>query len=138
MLENSDSFEIRQELHKLLFEFRGSHASDIFIKYYPFFNNNKDRMDEIFLYMISFFRDLSVFSLRNKNSKLINMDIENNIKDFYSKNDIQRSNMLECVKICEQAKKSIDANTNFEISVCDMLLRIRREFQNAQSSGSQI
>lgn len=131
ILENEDSNNIRERSIDCMFDLAKGRSKDIFIKHFPFFNENKNVIDEIILYLTSWFRDGAVFLSGSADNKIINSDMKDKLINFCDINSLTPLKSVKCTKVCEKAKTDIGLNASFEICICEMLIRIRRELINA-------
>jgi DNA polymerase-3 subunit delta' len=88
-------------------------------------DKNRDFIDDIFLIFNLFYRDLLVYMKTKNENLLINSDKKDIILDNISK--ISSYKIESNLDIINETKKSLDLNSNFNLSIEVMLLKLQEE-----------
>ncbi|MEN8904857.1 MAG: DNA polymerase III subunit delta' C-terminal domain-containing protein [Clostridiales bacterium] len=124
VLENENFLDIRNNVIEFI-RFIINKDYNKTINIYEFFNSNKDNIDDIFLVMNLFYRDILVY-LKTKNEKiLINSDKKDIIIDIFSK--VSSFKIENDIKFINDARRKINTNVNFQLVIEVMLLKLQEE-----------
>ncbi len=118
--KNDDFFEKRDQVIKIINELLKGDKTKAFSSL-PFFNSNKDTIDDIFDIMIYWFRDLLIYKEVGKSDLIINKD-KFEILSGQSSIDYNRINGI--MNKIENTRRNIYNNVNFALSIETMLLNI--------------
>ncbi len=129
MLEDEGLEELRSETAKTIKRIPKSGYKVILIDIYQFFNDNKDSIDDIIMFMISWFRDAAVLCNDPLSENVINIDQREEINSFRSVSGASSEGCMRCVEICGRSAAELKMNAAFEINICSMLLKLRKEFK---------
>ena len=88
-----------------------------------YFLDNKDRIDNIFEIMISFFRDIIVLKECNDSKLLINLDMEEII--IAESHKYTAKNLYNILTSIKKASENIKRNINYQLIIETMLLNIQ-------------
>lgn len=120
LAEDEDFFKRREELISILdYLIRGDKTRAF--STIDFFNDNKDRIDEILDMMIYWFRDLMVYKSIEFNEILINID---KIDKLSEQIHIEFNKINDIIENIMDTKANIRRNVNFQLAIETMLLNI--------------
>lgn len=124
-LLNDENFSsIRSGTFEIVFKIPNSKYSDI-IDMINFYVQNKSMIDIIFYTMTSLYRDVLITYISGNESILINLDIKDII--YLNKNNFTIEKLLCNIDVIENTYKSIKQNSNYELSIEVMLLKLWEE-----------
>lgn len=146
MAEKEGLIDLRESISELLFDIHSQKSADVFTRWFPVFNENKDDFMYIHTFLSSLLRDGAIIARGVDNgadngvnhgvehgvddNKLLNIDKVREINDFVKNLDADYRGYLNSVNHCDKCANEIKMNGTYEISVSSMLLNIRRELVN--------
>lgn len=101
---------IRGEKHKLLDSV-------------DFFEKNKEHISEILDFFIIWFRDLLLLAETEEDRYLLNIDKKNTLEIHVGR--VSLVSIAKSISVVEKARKNIEANVNFSLSIETMLLNLQ-------------
>lgn len=114
--------ETRESVLDKVMQILESEDADLFILY-DLFEKNDDKIDYILRIMLMFFRDIIVYNQTGNFSILINSDK----KDMINKNkNLKLSSLLRCIRAIWSAKRSLEVNASFQLTIEVMLMKIHK------------
>lgn len=105
--------------------------SDLLIDYYSFFESNKTQVDDILGIMGTWIRDLTVYAACGEAAELVNEDRRQEIRKSCPVGEHRIRALANAAGIIQTARRGIALNSSFENCVCNMLLQLRKELNNA-------
>lgn len=122
LIDLPEYLEIREVVIDQVMQLLESEETDLFILY-ELFEKYDDRIDFILRVILMFFRDIVVYNQTGNFNMLINSDK----KDMIIKNaGINLSSMMKSIHAIWSAKKSLEVNANFQLTIEVMLMRIQQ------------
>lgn len=120
-LASSDNFfQMREEVIKIIDSLLRGDKTKAF-NTISFFNENKDKIDELLDIFLFWFRDIIIYKEIGKNELITNIDkIENISKHSF----IDYDKINDIIEKVQQTKDNINRNVNFQLSIESMLLNI--------------
>lgn len=121
-------------LTDMLFNIGEIPRQDLLTEYYRFFENNKDSTDDIFMIMNAWLRDAAVYlslHAKGKTGKLISCEKQETFQKKMKNSKINIESVKNSFQIVAKAAKALEMNAGFENCICNMLIQIRKEFNNA-------
>ena len=114
--------ELREQVLEAADTVLSSKDTDLF-KIYEIFEGNNDRIEFILRVMLLFFRDIIIYNQTSDLSILINSDKKDMIIKNANKN---LTGLLKGINAIWSAKRSLDYNANFQLSIEVMLMKINQ------------
>lgn len=114
--------DIREEIINIINEVINSDRARIFTLK-EFFNNQKDRIEDILDLMITWFRDVLILKELNENQFIINADKKSLLSSHSLK--LTKKKIYEIIKIINSTKMNIFSNVNYDLAIEVMLLTIQ-------------
>lgn len=98
---------------------------------YAFFNEYRKESDDVLELASSAVRDLLVLSTVQDDALLIHADKKDMMERIRPKGDDAARRCQAAAAAIESARRGLVANTNFETTICQLLLQLRKEFSHA-------
>lgn len=124
LMESEDFKEIREKAVELVLRLNGAKLVDIF-EIYDFFEENRDRIDQILDIMLVFYRDLLVAGKSGNENILINSDKKDIILRNVDKFSMEK--LLKNIETIEAVRKNIKQNANYQLAIEVMLMKLQEE-----------
>lgn len=100
---------------------------------YKCFENWKNELATVFLFLQSLCRDLTVLQSGTREDLILNQDQIGRLKKFLAATNLQAEGLGNMVRILNETEFRIQGNANFEMTICRMLLLLREEITNARN-----
>lgn len=121
LIDSPHYLDIRENVLDALTQLLSSQDIDLF-KLYEMFEKNNDNIDYILRVMLLFFRDIIIYNQTAEFKILINSDK----KDMIIKNvRTSLSSLLKCIQAIWDAKRGLEVNANFQLTIEVMLMKIQ-------------
>ena len=131
-LAASEEFVVlRDGVFELLASLGKSTRSALLVDGYGFINDHRKESDDVLELTSSAVRDLLVLSTTKDPSLLIHADKKDMMERIRPKGDHAAQRCQAAVAAIESARRGLVANTNFETTICQLLLQLRKEFSHA-------
>lgn len=124
LINNEEFNDRRKKLIDILINIESKNLVETLF-YYKFFNENKEYIDEIFVNMLIWYRDISVYKDTMDLSLIIQQDRKDDI--IYMSTKFTISNLVNKNKIIENTIKFLEMNSNFQITIENMLLSLKEK-----------
>jgi DNA polymerase-3 subunit delta' len=122
LVDSPEYLEIRDDIIEQVMQLLQSQDTDVYILY-ELFEKYDDKIDYILRVILIFLRDIIVYNQTGNFSILINSDK----KDMIVKNAcINLSSLIKSIRAIWSAKKSLEVNANFQLTVEVMLMKIQQ------------
>ncbi len=122
LVDFPEYLEIRDEVLEKVMQLLNSEDIDLFMLY-EIFEKNDDKMDFILRVMLIFIRDLVIYNQSHNIRLLINSDK----KDMIIKNEsLNLSSLMKCIHAIWSAKRGLEVNANFQLTIEVMLMKIQQ------------
>lgn len=124
LLESSEFKELREKTIGILLKLNESNLKDIFFAY-DFFEENKEKIQEILDIMLIFYRDVLVAKKFGNEKMLINLDK----KDIILKNlnNFSTEKIYKNIEVINDFGNNIKKNVNYQLAVEVMLMKLQEE-----------
>ncbi len=128
LANNEELLGLRQNLFKNFINFLSHDASDILTVDFDYWNSIKDDVQVAFQFLLSFLRDWSLIvgegDKKLDSDLFMNDDYIDYIRKVQKSRDLSVSNLSESIAIINDTDKKLKANSNFEMTINAMLLRL--------------
>jgi DNA polymerase-3 subunit delta' len=94
---------------------------------YSFFNREKAHIDDLLEMMGTWVRDLALAVSGADDRMLLNSDRATGILDLCRRNRYDIGRLEHAAASVQNARRGLAANTNFETTICSLLLQLRKE-----------
>lgn len=122
LVDLPDYLEIRDVVLEQVMQLLQSQDTDVYILY-ELFEKYDDKIDFILRIILMFLRDIVVYKQTGNFNILINSDK----KDMIIKNEgINLSSLMKSIRAIWSAKKSLEVNANFQLTIEVMLMKIQQ------------
>ena len=131
MADDESLAEIRENVSNLLNAMPGIRYSDLLTDQYAFFEENKDRINEVLTVLQMGIGDIAQLVSNPRSPLLRVIDKRDNIIRMIERKKITSISVDRASKAISAAAKAVNSNYSFESSVCTMLLSIQEELSHA-------
>lgn len=121
---SSEFISLREKTLDIVLKIGNSELIDIF-NFYSFFDANKNNIEIILDIMLLFYRDLLIVKNATARNILINSDKKDIILNNISRFSVQR--LLKNVDVIGLTRRNIKQNSNFQLSIEVMLMKLQEE-----------
>jgi DNA polymerase-3 subunit delta' len=125
--EFSESYEfkeLREKTIEILLKINESNLKDIFFAY-DFFEENKEKIEEILDIMLIFYRDILVSKKFGNEKMLINLDKKDII--LGNLNNFSTEMIYKNIEVIDDLRNNIKKNVNYQLAVEVMLMKLQEE-----------
>lgn len=98
---------------------------------YGFFNREKDHADTLLDVAGTYVRDLALVASGARETLLLNADRRGAILDLVRRNRYDIAQLDRANAAVQHARRCLTLNTNFETTICSLLLQLRKELAHA-------
>lgn len=98
---------------------------------FSFFNKEKENADDLLDIAGSWIRDLALASSGTDGDMLLNADRKSTILDLVRRNRYDIGQLDRAASAVQGARRGLSLNTNFETTICSLLLQLRKELAHA-------
>ncbi len=131
---SEDFLELRKSLVRWFLKFPEHNTAEVLTEDYKFFESNRGRSNVLFLLLHALVRDCLVISRGGEFDLLMQEDLAKAFQKFTKHYRLSASRWANMSRSINKARLHIQANANFEMSICNMLLEIREEFHYVRNS----
>ena len=122
LVDLPEYLEIRDIVLGQVMQLLESQDTDVYILY-ELFEKYDDRIDFILRVILMFFRDIVVYNQTGNFNMLINSDKKDMIIKYAG---VNLSSMMKSIRAIWSAKKSLEVNANFQLTIEVMLMKIQQ------------
>lgn len=126
---------LRAEVAAFYFQVSKSDQADILTDGYTFFEANRPHVAEMLDIMNSLVRDELVLDTTGQSDAVVNQDflndLRNRLKGRGKRNAAQERSLTAVSDAIHRTRKALSYNVSFEISICQLLIVLRRELTYA-------
>lgn len=128
LMNDTEFMEERDHIFDLVMRMPRSGYTDLMYDEFTYFDKNRDKMDELLLLLIWTLGDIAASMAVPEPENIKNSDKRMELKRFVSENSaITLINISNAEKAVTDFIDASSVNTSFEVSCCNMLLRIHKE-----------
>ena len=98
----------------------------------------KGEINVIIMFWQSFMRDLSLIACGARDEFLMHRDLAPELRALARRYQLNADDAAAVIQILNETRQRLEANGNFEMTVCRMLLLTREEFLHARNSRHQV
>ncbi|NLI57383.1 MAG: DNA polymerase III subunit delta' [Clostridium sp.] len=124
LLESSEFKELREKTIEILLKLNEKKLIDIFFAY-DFFEENKEKIEEILDIMLTFYRDILIAKKFGNEKMLINLDKKDII--LRNQNNFSTENIYKNIEVIDDLRNNIKKNVNYQLAVEVMLMKLQEE-----------
>jgi DNA polymerase III subunit delta' len=129
--DNEDLIGLRKEVLRRMFCLHKSSRTEILTEFYAFVDDHKSQIDLIFAIIFSWIRDMMICLENPSSDRFINSLVLENCEDCRASKIYSADALSQITHIVANAARALKQNSGFENSICNMLLQIRKELNNA-------
>ncbi len=119
--------QVREEILDRMAALGGRTRAELLTEEFAFYNREKDHVDTLLDIVGLFVRDLALVVAGAKEALLLNTDRKQEIVDLARQNRYDTAQLDRADDAIQQARHSLTLHTNFEITICSLLLQLRKE-----------
>lgn len=119
--------QTREEVLDRMTALGGRSRADLLTEEFAFYNREKEYADTLLDVAGLFVRDLALAAAGAKEELLLNADRKQEILDLARRNRYDTAQLDRAGDAIQQARRNLELNTNFEMTICSLLLQLRKE-----------
>lgn len=124
-LSKSEEFrKCREKTIEILLKLNEGNLKDIFVAY-DFFEENKEKIEEILDIMLVFYRDVLIAEKSGNEKMLINSDKKDII--LRNVNNFSTEKIYKNIEVIDDLRNNIKKNVNYQLAVEVMLMKLQEE-----------
>jgi DNA polymerase III subunit delta' len=133
LAHSEDFIRLREGVFALLDRLGTSTRGALLTDGFAFFNEsgNKKEVDDLLELLASAVRDLLVLSTAKDPALLIHVDKKDIMERIRPKGSDAARRCQNAANAVDAARRGLDANANYETTICQLLLQLRKEFSHA-------
>jgi len=133
LARSEDFVQLRDGVFDLLGRLGTATRGELLTDGFAYFNvpGNRKEVDDLLELLASAVRDLLVLSAAGDAGLLIHVDKKDIMERIRPKGDDASRRCQNAATAVETARRGLAASTNFETTVCQLLLQLRKEFSHA-------
>jgi DNA polymerase-3 subunit delta' len=126
---------LRKDVAAFYFQLSESNSADLLTDGYTFFDANRSHVSEMLDILNSLVRDELVLVTTESTQAIINRDFVTNLcskkKNHTARQTSREQSLTRVSEAIHQTRKALSVNVSFEISICQLLIVLRRELSYA-------
>jgi len=135
LMKDTDFLDERNHVFDMIMRIPKISYTDILSDEYRYFNDNKNKVDEILLLMVWILGDIASLIGSPKPDSIKNLDRKDELMKFVSDNSaITLINISNAERAIMDYIKNSKVNVTFEVACCNMLLSIYKEMRYEKNS----